>query len=258
MMCSSTPRQLYGLASFFPYDHEECLPTESPGAPTVYMPSPISGNVLPPRSLPESRDATIEKPSPQAFLPLSTDPKTPPPKSAAERRVQRLSHLVCICGLAAGSLTIATGVVRILKASPSLQWPTENLLDDLNDELWRRKLFLLNPGDICDLWAPIIFGIVSFLTHFRLFDMKAITCNFSHYSSWNLAQALYANYGYCGVLGLVAGVLSTCTSFLSLVSAILHVDGQASLGLEIGLRSGARPPRIPNSQRSLTAIQVEP
>ncbi|CBZ49904.1 conserved hypothetical protein [Neospora caninum Liverpool] len=258
MMCTLAPKQPYGPASFFPYDVEERLQTESPGAPTVYMPSPISGNVLPPRGSPETIDASTKNQVPRIFPALCSDQDPPASTSVAAPRSQLLSQLARICGLVAGSVTIATGVSRILKAAPSLQWPEENLLDEVNDELWRRKLFLLNPGEILDLWAPLVFGALSFLTHFRLFEITTITCNFSRYSLWNLAQALYANFGYSGVLGLVGGALSTCTSCLSLISAVCLMDSQASLRLEIGLLPLPRTSRALKSDHNLEAVQVGP
>ncbi|PFH31881.1 hypothetical protein BESB_023730 [Besnoitia besnoiti] len=224
-MSSPVGKQPYG-GCFCPYGQADPQ-TDSPGAPTVYMPSPTSGNILPTRSCPESHPSTQQQ-TPKAIAQSPLHPSDSAPDPGALPRYRFVSCMICLPGLIAGLVTLATGVVRIVQASPSLRLPQGKLLDDINADAWRSRLFVLSPGEIFDLWAPLVFGIISTMTHFRMFEFTPITRSFKRYALWNLAQAMCADFGYCGALGLAGGVLSACTTVLSLVAAICYSDAQVS------------------------------
>lgn len=221
-MSAGTVKPLYGSADFFASGLHNLQP-ESPGAPTVYMPSPISGGTPPPRCCTEGRNmsAVGRDPSEMPFY-HEVPPRKVLPFAAGSRTVaQHFDIFARFSALAAGLLTAAVGVCRLLDSRACLRWPREDFLADVNAVIWRQRLFILGPAAMCDLWIPFVFGVASLYAHFeQLGPSKANRCLI--HSAWSIAQALFANLGYCGGLGIIAGALSAFAAGTSVVSFVLH------------------------------------
>ncbi|PHJ24732.1 transmembrane protein [Cystoisospora suis] len=195
------------------------LQPESPGAPTVYMPSPISGGAPPLRFCPDGLGVSpVERD--RSEIPVyqqENAPSAPSPKTAA----QYFDSFARFSALVAGLFTTAVGVCRLLRSNAYLRWPSDDFLADVNAESWRQKLFVLGPAAVVDLWTPFVFGIVSLHAHAKLLAEPEANVYLIH-SVWSTVQALFANFGYCGGLGITAGVLSALSAAMSVVSYMTH------------------------------------
>lgn len=133
-------------------------------------------------------------------------------------------------GLITGALTLLQWCFLLPSKDVSLKVGND-FIEDVNQLTWRGTLFSFVPDVFIDVWTPFVFGFISLLCHFNFYPITFNCKNFCVFFLWNLVQALFANLGYSGGIGIIVGSVSLLAALLSLICFILNRDADASLHL---------------------------
>lgn len=125
-------------------------------------------------------------------------------------------------GVVSGFFSIMLWLLMAVTCSPSLTVDMDDPFADVNATRWRETFFSFNPRIFGNLWAPFCMGCTSILLHFKGFNVRFITRSWFRFALWNIAQALFGNFGYCGGMGFLVAAISLVTAVLAVVVGILH------------------------------------
>lgn len=136
------------------------------------------------------------------------------------------------CGFSASLCTFVLGIIHICFISVSIVWPSshEKVTTDVNTS-WRLRLFTFAPDAMCDIWTPVVMGLIGMVVHLTQYNCKTITDNYVRFFIYHFLTGLFGALGYRGGLGILVSIPLWLCCLLSLMCAFT-CDGNASLRLE--------------------------
>eukprot|EP00659_Diplonema_papillatum_P003066 gene3066-4814_t len=141
-----------------------------------------------------------------------------------------LASVTRICILICGIATLACGIFHIVfKLVDGDEWCNDNIpgikcigtilawsnekdlaLRDLQALGWRRDMFTFQLDTFADLWTPTFMGIATIFGIFAKNMRLGIICrSWLSVTLWLAVMLLWANFGYAGDLGVVAGFFAS-------------------------------------------------
>ncbi|EZG46744.1 putative transmembrane protein [Gregarina niphandrodes] len=138
-------------------------------------------------------------------------------------------------GLSSSLLTLVLGVVHLCRQHVSIHWPSKihaAFLDDVQQAAWRTRVFTLAPDYFLECWTPVLVGLIGVACHSNYFRLtQKVTSNFGFYFVFLMIQALFANIGYRGGLGILVSVVSFVAALLALIAGFMERSASAALQL---------------------------
>ena len=137
------------------------------------------------------------------------------------------SLLASALGLIASTCTLGLGVVYLIlrfQQTPLAFARCDFAEADCN---WRwRQVFTLNPVRLLDQWTPILFGVLGMAVHLRhlkfcKFESRLLPNSYLQYSAFLAVATLFANFGYCGRLGVLVGSLDLLAALSCLAAWLM-------------------------------------
>eukprot|EP00928_Gymnodinium_smaydae_P090774 TRINITY_DN74501_c0_g1_i1.p2 TRINITY_DN74501_c0_g1~~TRINITY_DN74501_c0_g1_i1.p2 ORF type:complete len:184 (+),score=49.37 TRINITY_DN74501_c0_g1_i1:27-554(+) len=143
-----------------------------------------------------------------------------------------LASLVAWNGLFASIFTLIIGIIYIKVKMVNLNWKLEWQDCDFTNKgpyepwidcnmMWATVFGIVGVA----FWAPVSFGLAGlYLQRPPLLKADHFPKTFSQYGGLMIVQASYANFGYCGKLGVVCGAYSVFVALLCFAASLLGLD----------------------------------
>uniref|UniRef100_A0A7S2LS79 Transmembrane protein n=1 Tax=Zooxanthella nutricula TaxID=1333877 RepID=A0A7S2LS79_9DINO len=93
-----------------------------------------------------------------------------------------------------------------------------------------RSVFSLAPDVLFTIWTPLVLGLLGASVHayslpLNHFFTWLLPTNYVQYAFFQLATALFGNFGYCGKLGVFVGALSVLSCVVCVIARLMGEGG---------------------------------
>mmetsp|Transcript_79102 Transcript_79102/g.228750 ORF Transcript_79102/g.228750 Transcript_79102/m.228750 type:complete len:154 (+) Transcript_79102:67-528(+) len=132
-----------------------------------------------------------------------------------------LCFVASVCTLVLGAIYVMLKLDGMHLRFDSCGW----MQDDCNKN-WR-EFFSFRPNVLFDVWTPLLVGILGTSVHVNglkvcfLFEWL-LPRTYVHYAFFMLVTAFFANFGYCGQVGVLIGVFSLCSAAMCVLAHLMR------------------------------------